>query len=137
MVKRTKIKSKDDITWIKPETKKINKVAAKCAQNKEKTSDLIKLHEKKIKDVVKNKKDELKGIKLTLKTNKPPNFQNMNTHHCGPEEKASPMILIIDGGSRWRTLSTVPPSREKSNGPTLTPGGLMKQSHQSLPSDQR
>ena len=47
MVKQTKIKSKDDITWIKPETKNSNKVAAKCVQNKEKTSDLIKLHEKK------------------------------------------------------------------------------------------
>ena len=44
-----KIKSKDDITWIKPETKKSNQSAAKCAQNKEKTLDLIKLHKNKLK----------------------------------------------------------------------------------------
>ena len=96
MGKRTKIKSKDDITWIKPETKKSNQSAAKCAQNKEKTLDLIKLHENKIKDAVKNKRDKLKGITVTLKTNKPPIFQNMNTYHCEPEEEASPMILIVD-----------------------------------------
>ena len=34
MDKRKKIKSKDDVTWIKPETKKRNQSAAKCAQNK-------------------------------------------------------------------------------------------------------
>ena len=96
MVKRTKIKSKDDITWIKPETKKVNKVAAKCAQNKEKTSNLIKLHEKKIKDAVKNKKDELKRIKVKVNTIKTQNFQIMNTQSCDPEEEASQMKLVID-----------------------------------------
>ena len=87
MVKRTKIKSKDDITWIKPETKKRNQPAAKCAQNKEKTLDLIKLHENKIKDAVKNKRDELTGITVTLKSNKPPIFQNMNTYHWDQKKK--------------------------------------------------
>ena len=42
MGKRTKIKSKDDITYFKQETIKIKKIAAKCAQKKGKTSKLIK-----------------------------------------------------------------------------------------------
>ena len=96
MVKRTKIKSKDDITWIKPETKKVNKTAAKCAQNKEKTSNLIKLHEEKIKDAVKNKKDEIKRIKVKVNTIKTQNFQIMNTQSGDPEEAASQMKLVID-----------------------------------------
>ena len=39
MVKRTKIKSKDDVTWIKPETIKVKKIAAKCAQKKGKAQN--------------------------------------------------------------------------------------------------
>ena len=66
MVKRTKIKSKDVVTWIKPETIKVNKTAAKCAQKKEKTLNLIKLHEEKIKNAVKSEKDEIKRINPTI-----------------------------------------------------------------------
>ena len=54
--RKNKRKSKDDVTWIKPETKKSNLSAAKCAQNKEKTSKLVELHERKIKEVINNKK---------------------------------------------------------------------------------
>ena len=96
MVKRTKIKSKDDITWIKPETKKVNKTAAKCAQNKEKTSNLIKLHEEKIKDAVKNKKDEIKRIKVKVNPIKTQKFQIMHTQSGDPEEATSQMKLVID-----------------------------------------
>ena len=91
-----KIKSKDQVTWIKPETKKTNQSAAKCAQNKEKTLDLIKLHENKIKDAINSKRDELTGIKVTLKINKAPIFQNMITSHHEPEEEATLMILMVE-----------------------------------------
>ena len=96
MVKRTKIKSKDDITWIKPETIKVNKTAAKCAQKKEKTSNLIKLHEEKIKDAVKNKKDEIKRIKVKVNPIKTQKFQIMHTQSGDPEEATSQMKLVID-----------------------------------------
>ena len=51
--RKNKRKSKDDGTWIRPETKKSKLSAAKCAQNKEKTSKLLKLHELKIKRALK------------------------------------------------------------------------------------
>ena len=94
--RKIKRKSKDDITWIKPETKKSNLSAAKCAQNKEKTSNLIKLHEEKIKDVVKNKKDEIKRIKVKINPIKTQKFQIMYTQSGDPEEATSQMELVID-----------------------------------------
>ena len=48
----------------KPETKERNHPAAICAQNKEKTMDLIKIHEIKINNAVNKDGDELKGIQL-------------------------------------------------------------------------
>ena len=71
MVKRTKIKSKDDVTWIKPETIKVKKIAAKCAQKKGKTSNLIKLHKEKIMNAVKSELDEIKRIKVKINPIKP------------------------------------------------------------------
>ena len=41
MGKRTKIPNKDDVSWIKPETKKIRKITAKCAHTKGNTQKLI------------------------------------------------------------------------------------------------
>ena len=66
MGKRTKIKSKDDITYFKQETIKIKKIAAKCAQKKGKTSKLIKLHEEMIIKETKNDWGEMKKVKVKL-----------------------------------------------------------------------
>ena len=47
MYKQKKI-NKDDVTMNKPETRESNQSAATCAPNKEKTLDLIKIHENEI-----------------------------------------------------------------------------------------
>ena len=57
---------------------------------------LKKIHEIKIKNAVNNKRDELKGIKVTLKSNKAPIFQNMIIKHQEPEEETTPMILMVE-----------------------------------------
>ena len=56
MDKRKNTQKKHDVTLTKPETKERNHSAAKCAQNKEKTLDLIEIHETKIKNAVNNKR---------------------------------------------------------------------------------
>ena len=102
--RKNKRKSKDDVTWIKPETRKSNLSAAKCAQNKEKTSKLVELHERKIKEVINNKKDELKGIKMNLKYNYDKNFQTLVTKHREPtEETTQREMTLADASKREET----------------------------------
>ena len=79
MGKRTKIASKDDVTWIKPETIKIKKIAAKCAHKKGNTLKLIKKHEEMVTKEAKNDWDEMKKAKVKLIHNKPHSFQIMIT----------------------------------------------------------
>ena len=95
MYKQKKI-NKDDVTMNKPETRERKQSAATCAPNKEKTLDLIKIHEIKIKNAVNKKGDEVKGIKVILKSNKAPIFQNMIIKHQEPEEETTPMILMVE-----------------------------------------
>ena len=56
MYKQKKI-NKDDVTMNKPETRERKQSAATCAPNKEKTLDLIKIHENEIKKAVNKDKD--------------------------------------------------------------------------------
>ena len=60
MGKRKKTPNKDDISWIKPETKKVKKITAKCAHTKGNTQKLVKKHEELIKKEVKNDMIDLK-----------------------------------------------------------------------------
>ena len=131
MGKRKKIASKDDVTWIKPETIKIKKIAAKCAHKKGNTLKLIKKHEEMVTKEAKNDWDEMKKANVKLIHNKPHSFQIMHTSREEQEECTSDMELVIDEGvkveprteelsdleeSRWLdddrrwTDTTVPPS---------------------------
>ena len=98
MVKRTKIKSKDDVSWIKPETIKVKKIAAKCAQKKGNTSKLIKIHEEKIINDAKSEVDEMKQIKIKVKITpiKTKIFQKMHNLSVDPGETTYDMELVID-----------------------------------------
>ena len=100
MGKRTKIASKDDVTWIKPETIKIKKIAAKCAHTKGNTAKLIKKHEEMIKKEVKNDWDELKKAKVKLTINNSNSFQKMITSRADQEESTADMELVIDEGAK-------------------------------------
>ena len=68
----------------KPETRERKQSAATCAPNKEKTLDLIKIHENKINKAVNKDKDALKRIKVIKETNKAPLFLKMiiKSNHC-------------------------------------------------------
>ena len=89
-----KIKNKDNVTMNKPETKEWKHSAATCAQNKEKTMDLIKIHESKINKAVNKDEDVLKGIKVIMENNKAPIFQKMIIKSPEPEEESTLMIIM-------------------------------------------
>ena len=105
MGKRTKITSKDDVTWIKPETIKVKKIAAKCAQKKGKTSKLIRLHEEMIIKETKSDWDEMKKVKVKLIHNNPHLLQKMHTSREEQEECTSDMELVIDEEVKVETMT--------------------------------
>ena len=106
MVKRTKIKSKDDVTWIKPETIKVKKIAAKCAQKKGKTSNLIKLHEEKIMNEAKSELDEMKRIKVKIAPDKPKHHRDTTGRFAG-ELFASEVYDMLYSLSAQKTLPKI------------------------------
>ena len=76
-----------------PEVTKDKSTAAACAPNKEKTQDLIQLHERKIKQISEQNGDEILGKKVIKKCiNQRTPFQIMNTKNDEHSKKGSPMV---------------------------------------------
>ena len=84
----------DDGIMNKPEVRERKQTAATCAPNKEKTLDLIKIHENKINKAVNKDEDVLKRIKVIKETNTVPLFQKMIIKSPEPEEESTPMIIM-------------------------------------------
>ena len=71
MGKRKKSPNKDDTSWIEPETKKVKKTTAKCAQTKGNTQILVKKHEK----LIRTETNALKRAKVKRASNNHNPFQ--------------------------------------------------------------
>ena len=110
MGKRKKIPNKDGVSWIKPETKKIRKITAKCTHTKGNTQKLIKKHEELIKKEVKNDLDDLKAAKVKQTINNLKNNKiSVEFPKTGSESNIISLVFKL-----WKYISRLPDIAQKS-----------------------
>ena len=90
--------NKYDIDYIESASDPVmerKQTAATCAPNKEKTYDLIKIHESKIKKALYKDGDVISNIKVIKKgINTLSQFQTMISKSVEPKEESTPMIVL-------------------------------------------